>query len=540
MSADVSQSDNGSASTSGSVVSERLISVAREQGHHPAYVFGHEKLSFADLLDHVQRLSASLRARGIGPGDRVATLMRNHPNYFVVSHAIWYSGAVLVPVNVLLSTAEIEHVIRDSGAKTLVFDDAFEDVAAHCQTQLGVLDLIGHGGRLSQSVSVDELIATGGTDEAPSPLGDERLAVIAYTSGTTGFPKGAMLDDGHLLEWMLNARDHLLLTTDDNFLQVLPVHSVAPCIIGGWLTSMVGSTCVVLAAFDASEVAHVIAADRVAGFAMVPTMLFDLLRVTRELEPDFSSLRFVQAGGAAVPDVIRESLATRFGVPMIKSYGSTECSYVSLDRLGVEPRAGASGQVMAHIKLTVRDAMGAELPRGEIGELCVGPREDADVARPFRPILGYWQDEEKTAQSLVGGEFRTGDLGYVDEDDFVYVVDRLKDMIIRGGNNIYPAELERVLMADPRVESAFVVGAPNERLGEVPYAFIVTTSWRSDLELDDILKSANANLARFKRIEGLQQIASDALPKNAMNKVLKSRLIGLIDAEDAAALQAPA
>jgi acyl-CoA synthetase (AMP-forming)/AMP-acid ligase II len=491
-----------------------------------AYWYQGESLTYAEFGDRVACTAAAFEALGVRCGDRVATLIGNDPRYFVVSQAIWRLGAVLVPINVLLSLDEMLHILRDSGASCLVIDEHRHHRALDMHTDSPQLRIVSLSRTVAEPsiTALEDLSDAVDMSAAPRALTGDRLAVIAYTSGTTGFPKGAMLDDRHLFEAMANASEHLVLTENDNILQALPVHSIAPCLIGGWLSTFLGSTCALLQRFDVGEVVDAVARYRIACFAMVPTMLFDLLRGDAAREPDFSSVRYIQAGGAAVPDSIRQDLAQRFNIQMIKSYGSTECSYVSLDHPGVLPPPAASGQVLAHIDLTVRDPDGTVLERNAVGELCVGP--SARGRRPFRPILGYWNDPAKTAEALADGVFHTGDIGYIDDQDFVYVVDRLKDMIIRGGNNVYPAELERVLGENPLVESAYVVGIPDPRLGEVPFAFVVAPS-AGPGTLEEILAGTNARLARFKRIEGGRLIAPEDLPVSAMNKVLKRELVAL-------------
>jgi acyl-CoA synthetase (AMP-forming)/AMP-acid ligase II len=507
-------------------VSRRLEEVVRARAGASAYWFRGESLSYAQFGNQVNRAADAFAGLGVAPGERVGVLTRNRPEYFVASQAIWRAGAVLVPVNVLLSVDEVVHIVRDAGVRALVVSDELAPLAeAACARVPGVVRVLldapdappGPG-----AVRWAPMVARADERAPARRLGPERLAVIAYTSGTTGFPKGAMLDDRHLADAMANIAEHLSLSEKDNFLQVFPVHSVAPGLIGGWLTAWIGAECAILERFDVPEIAEVVPSRRVACFAMVPTMLHDLLGHEFDGEPDFSSVRYIQAGGAAVPDRIRTALAERWNIEMIKSYGSTECSYVSLDHPGVEPPPGASGQVLAHIELTVRGPDGRNRPEGEVGELCVGGAPGS--ARPFRPILGYWNDPAKSAEVLAGGVFHTGDLGRVTPEGFVYVVDRLKDMIIRGGNNIYPAELERVLQADPRVADAYVVGVADERLGEIPKAYIVPSPEVADASAEEIVALANRSLARHKRIETAEFIAPDQLPRNAMNKVLKREL----------------
>jgi long-chain acyl-CoA synthetase len=508
-----------------SLVTDHLDSVIKARPDAPAYHYRDRTMTFGELGRLIRHAAGGLDSLGVRPGDRVGVMLRNRPEFFVISQAIWRVGAILVPVNVLLSAHEVAHVMRDSEMRCLVVNGDLAGVAREARLRGGDVRLIiadepdglDHG-----ELPWSALLASGSNSFEPRPLRADRLSIIAYTSGTTGAPKGAMIDDRHLHEWMLNAKQHLDLSETDHFLQVFPVHNVAPNIIGGWLTASLGSACAIIPRLDIGELAHAIETYRVTCFAMVTAMLFDLLRHDFAHEPDFSSVRYIQAGAAAIPDRIRAELDERWGIPMIKSYGSTECSYVSLDYPGVPPLPGASGQVMPNIELTVRDLDGRMLSRGEVGELCVGPKPS--YVRPFRPILGYWNDPGKTAEALADGVFHTGDLGYVDDDGFVFVVDRLKDMLIRGGNNVYPAELESALQADPRVDAAYVVGVHDARLGDLPKAYVVLNAESGTCTPDELVALANQRLARYKRIEALEFITAEDLPRNAMNKVLKREL----------------
>jgi acyl-CoA synthetase (AMP-forming)/AMP-acid ligase II len=514
-------------------VTGRLDEVIRSHPDDVAYWFKGAAQSYAELGRWVSKAASGLARLGVEPGDRVAVMLRNCPEYFGLSYAIWRAGAVLVPVNVLLSAEEVAHVLGDSGARVVVVGGDLAATVALARSHSSGLTTVVAGDPAADygDCTLDELVAAGSAEFAARAPARDRLAIIAYTSGTTGFPKGAMLDDRHLYEQMAAIQEHFGLANADNFAQFFPVHSVAPDLIGGWITAYVGSACVLMERFAVAELAKLVAAHHVTCFAMVPTMLLDLLRYRFDAAPDLSSIRYIQVGGAAVPDQLRQELWARYGIPLIKSYGSTECSYVSLDFPGVEPLPLTSGQVLSHIELTARGLDGEVLPIGEVGELCVGPK--AGHERPFRPILGYWHDPEKSAAALADGVFHTGDIGRVDQHGWVYVVDRLKDMIIRGGNNIYPAELERVVRADPRVDDVYVVGVRDERLGEIPKAYIVPSDKVGAATASDIAATANEQLARFKRIELAEFTSSADLPRNAMNKVVKSRLAERANAERA-------
>jgi acyl-CoA synthetase (AMP-forming)/AMP-acid ligase II len=508
-----------------SAVTKQLDGVIEARPDAPAYHFRNTTMTFGELGQGIRHCAGGLATLGIDSGERVGVMLRNRPEFFVLSQAIWRAGGVMVPVNVLLSAFEATHVVRDSGMRVLVVNGDLAERAREAVAAAGAdVTIVVADAEMAQDgeLSWDDLLARGTDDFAPRPPREDRLAVIAYTSGTTGVAKGAMLQDFHLHEWMVNAAEHLDLTETDHFLQVFPVHSVAPGIIGGWLTATLGSACVIVERFDVAEIARVIEKYRVTCFAMVTTMLFDLLRHEFPEPPDFSSMRYIQGGGAAIPDRIRTELQDRWGIPLIKSYGSTEANYVSLDYPGVEAKPGSSGQVMPHLVVTIQDPDGSVLPLGESGEICVGP--NPDHPRPFQPILGYWNDSEQTAEALAGGVFHTGDIGYVDEDGFVYCVDRLKDMLIRGGNNIYPAELEAAMQADPRVDAAYVVGVRDERLGDMPKAYVVLTGDAEAVSPDELLANANERLARYKRIEEVEIVTSDELPRNAMDKVLRREL----------------
>jgi acyl-CoA synthetase (AMP-forming)/AMP-acid ligase II len=506
---------------------QRLIHRAGKQPDKIAIHFKERAITYGELQATAAAMASGLHALGIGSGDRVALMLRNRPEYFELSYAIWWIGAILVPVNVTFAEAEVRQTLADSGAFCCVANGDLMEMVSRARSGIESAKILinADGSKEHGDLNLRELRALAPAPIAPAAPRADRLAIIAYTSGTTGVPKGAMLDDQHLADGMDHLARYFGFGEEDNILQPFPVHAVNPCRIGTWFAINLGSTAVLMERFDAGAVARAISKYRVAYFATVPTMLFDILKVEFDEPLNFSSLRYVLYGGAPTPPALRAELESRFGIRMIQSYGSTEVARISVDPIDSPPRPGSAGKVIECAEVTVRDQFGNILRLGDIGEFWVrGAAKPDRWGFTFRPILGYWNDPAKSAEALPDGWYRTGDMGYLDKDGWLYVVDRVKDMLIRGGNNIYPAEIERVLQADPRVAFAYVVGLADERLGQIPMAYIVPKAADSPVDVDDIVAAANSKLAKIKRIERAELISSADLPRNAMNKVLKREL----------------
>lgn len=480
-------------------------------------------VTYAEFLDEVVRCANGLARCGIGRGDRVAVMMHNAPECFIALHAIWRLGAVQVPVNALLREEEAAHILCDSGARAAIADGGCAQVVAAARAQAPDLQTVavvdGEGGDLLYA----ELLQLGADAPAPPLPEPGELAVIAYTSGTTGVPKGAMLPHRHFADYAHMSRSYFGLSADDDVLQGLPAFHTNASMNGLLLAWFLGSSGTLLRRLDVAGLIEAVPRSRPSIFTVVPTVMVDLAGLADSEAPDLSSVRYVVFGAAPAQPAVRRRIEERFGLRMVQAYGMTEVPYIALDPVDGPIVDGAAGRPVTYVDVRIRDD-DTELPPGATGEICVRAHPKPDEhGLTFHPILGYWNDPDKTEEAMRGGVFHTGDVGFLDEQGFLHVVDRKKDMIIRGGTNVYPAELERVLQSEPGVQEAYVVGLPDERLGEVPKAYVVPAPG-AQLNPEALREAANARVARFKRIEQLELVAADALPRTPMGKVLKREL----------------
>ncbi|HEX8168712.1 MAG TPA: AMP-binding protein [Beijerinckiaceae bacterium] len=480
----------------------------------PALRFEGRSLDYAALARRIEAAARALRAElGVGPGDRVAVLSTNHPDCLVLLYACARLGAMLVPLNWRLAVPEQLFILADVGAALLVVEEAFaaviEPLSEACpKTRVVGLDFEPPGGS-----SFDALLATG-TGESRTPDADlSSPLLVVYTSGTTGRPKGAVLRQEALF-WNGVMSQHMHgLTSDDHVLTVLPLFHVGGLNIQTTPALHHGATVTLHRRFAPEETLAAIARDRPTLTVLVPATMQAAIEHRAFAETDLSSLRALTTGSTAVPKPLIDAFEGR-GVPVLQVYGSTEtCPIAIYTRLsGDRFRPGSTGLPGLACEAKVVDVAGAEAPPGVPGEILVrGPNV----------FSGYWGDVAATAESLHDGWFRSGDIGTRDDDGYFTVHDRKKNLIISGGENVYPAEIERVLLAHPDVAEAAVVGRPDPKWQEVPVVYVVL---RPGAELDaEALKAHVAReLARFKVPRAVAFV--DSLPRSALGKVQHFRL----------------
>jgi long-chain acyl-CoA synthetase len=431
-----------------------LISMLREAvaGHadRPAVRMDAAVLTYADLQDAAARAAGLLKSLGVEPGDRVGIMLPNVPAFPIAFFGALGAGAVVVPMNPLLKSREVAYYLGDSGAKVLFAWHAVADEATKGAADTG-----------TQVVDVaDPLLPLSSQDPVPvtEDRGGDDDAVILYTSGTTGRPKGAELTHANLTRNAeLTATTLLKSGTGDVVMGCLPLFHVFGLTCGLNATVMAGSTLTLLPRFDAGKALEIIERDRVTIFEGVPTMYAAMLHHTGE-RPDVSSLRLCVSGGAAMPVEVLRGFEDAFGCIILEGYGLSETSPVaSFNHPDKVRKPGSIGTPIAGVEMRLIDADGADVPPGEIGEIAI---------RGHNVMKGYWGRPDATAESMSEGWFRTGDLARVDEDGYYYIVDRKKDLIIRGGYNVYPREIEEVLYEHPDVAEAAVIGIPHPELGE--------------------------------------------------------------------------
>jgi long-chain acyl-CoA synthetase len=490
---------------------------AAQWAGRPAVHFGGRAISYQELDNASDRLAARLVEWGIRPGDRVGLYCINS-DFFVISYfGILKAGATVVPINLLLNPREVAFILQDADARGLIYFEAFADAVSAARAGAPHLRVvIGIGAR--QSASADRSWADALQTAAPAPAPvfqvEDDVAVILYTSGTTGRPKGAMLTHHNLAANVRSCREALHLHEgEDVLLVVLPMFHSFAATVGLLLPLLHGCAIVPLPRFDPPLVAEAIARHRCTLFMGVPSMYGALLRLPAEHTAAFQSLRFCVSGGAAMPVALMEQFEKRFGKLIYEGDGPTECSPVTcVNPIEGRRKAGSVGVPIPGVEMKILDETGQEVPPGRPGEICV---------RGANVMKGYWQLPEETRASFFGEWFRTGDLGQCDEDGYFYIVDRIKDMIIVNGMNVYPRIIEEALYRLPAIREAAVVGEPSERHGEIPVAYL-------SLQPDAALTEAEVK-AHCREHLGRHEVPRKVfflpdLPKNAAGKILKREL----------------
>ena len=484
----------------------------------PALVFRDRQLSYRGLQEEAGRVGGLLRALGVRQGDRVVLVLPNAPEFAIGYFGILAAGATVVPLNPLLKAEEIRYVLGDSGARAMICVEVTYSLLHAARQGLGrAIPAVILGESIPTGVAVGDVIAEAAPDAAPAAgvfpsLGSEDVAACLYTSGTTGRPKGAMLTHRNLLSNIQSFREILHITEEDVFFCVLPMfHAFAATVLFLEPVSL-GATIVVEPRFAPDLMLKTIAEHRVTFFAGVPTMYAILAGLPRPAL-DFSAWRLCISGGAPLPPPVLEAFEAKYGVPIYEGYGPTECSPVLTVNppLGVR-KVGSVGPAIPRVELRVVDDADAPLPMGEVGEI---------VARGPNVMKGYLNRPTETAQAVRGGWYHTGDLGRVDADGYYFIVDRKTDLILVGGLNVYPREVELALASHPAVAEAAVIGVPDPVRGETPKALVVLRDGqRSDPQ--ELITWCRQRLANYK-VPRTVSIVSH-LPKTVTGKILKTVL----------------
>ena len=471
-----------------------------ERPDAPAVVARSGRLTYRELDDAADRAAGALAGLGLRPGQRLAVSLPNDLDVVVAFHGAMRLGLVWVGLNSALAPPEKQQVIADCGASVVLTDSA-------------------QWRRLLASASAPPKVDV----DPHAPAG------IAYTSGTTGLPRGVVHSQHNLLlpgAVLVAERgyDESLRKGD-----CLPLTILNLMVLTTLLTAQAGGCCVVMDRRDATGVLDWIRDEAVTVWNGVPTQLYDLARSHAERRPDVVTLREVWSGGGDCSDSLREEFLDAFGLSLRATYGLTEApTVVSIDPVGHEWRDGASGRVLPHLRVRVLDEAGNDAPAGGLGEICIEATSSGDWASAWTPMLGEWRDGAVVQQPEA--LLRTGDLGTLDDAGWLSIRDRRKLVVVRGGANIYPAEVERVLLSVPGVQAAAAFGVPHERLGE-QLAAAVQRAPGQTVQVEALVSACAAQLARYKVPERWAVV--DALPCNAMGKVVRTALPALLDAPSA-------
>jgi long-chain acyl-CoA synthetase len=485
-----------------------LLASAADHAARPALRLGPRVLTYAELDRAARGVAAGLAARGVRPGDAVALMVPNVPEFTIAYFGVLYAGCTVVPLNVLLSAPEVAYHLKDSGAKLLVAHPLFQTPATKGAAEAGVPVVASEG---AGADTLAALAATAPVD-AIHPTDPDDTAVILYTSGTTGKPKGAELSHANLLvNCSIVVPKLAAVGPDDVALATLPLfHSFGQTCIQN-ATLAVGGSFTLLPRFGPQEAADIVARDGVTLFAGVPTMYFALLHHAGPV--DFSRVRFCLSGGAPMPVEVMHAFEERFGVEILEGYGLSETSPVASFNIPGRPRKpGSIGYPVWGVEMSIQDADGRELPDGERGEICI---------RGHNVMKGYLGRPDATAEAMRGGWFHTGDIGIRDADGSYRIVDRVKDMIIRGGFNVYPREVEEVLYGHVAVAEVAVIGVEHASHGEEVKAVIALKVGTSATP-DDLIAWCRERLAAYKYPRIVEFV--DALPKGPTGKILKREL----------------
>lgn len=500
--------------------------------HHPAktaVVYGATRLSYAQVNGAANQVANGLKAAGIQKGDKVALSCLNIPYFPIVYYGILKVGATVVPLNVLLKRREIAYHLKDSDAKAyLCFQgtpqlpmgeegwagfnkvDACENfwlITADPAAPSPIEGIATLGQMMSAQQPTFETVQTDALD----------TAVILYTSGTTGQPKGAELSHSNMVMNAFSVRDLFGHKADDVELIVLPLfHSFGQTVQmnAGFMS---GHTLVLLARFEPGAVFQALQDEEVSIFCGVPTMFWALLNSPDadkfDLKKISSTLRIGASGGASLPVEVIKGVEDRFNIPLLEGYGLSETSPVaSFGRLDKPRKPGSIGVPIWGVEMRAVDGDGKPVPMGERGEI---------IMRGHNIMKGYYNRPEETAEAFKGGWFHTGDVATVDEDGYFYIVDRIKDMIIRGGFNVYPREIEEVLLTHPAISLVAVIGVPDEESGEEIKAFVVLKA-DAHATPEEIIAWSKSQMAAYKYPRFVE--IRESLPMTATGKILKTEL----------------
>ena len=485
-----------------------LISSAEATPDHIAVRLDDVALSYAALTGATTHLAGLLAVHDVTPGDRVGIMLPNIPHFPICYYGALRAGAVVVPMNVLLKRREVAFYLSDSGAKLLFAWEGFAEEAQAGADEAGVECIIVEMAGFAELVGAATPIA-----EVVADTADDDTAVILYTSGTTGQPKGAELTHSNLTRNAEGSRALFGKSDDAITLGALPLFHSFGQTCGMNATLGGGGTLTLIPRFDPEKALEIIQRDHVNIFQGVPTMYGAMLHLPDRDRFDVSSLEICASGGSAMPVELMRGFEEAFGCIILEGYGLSESSPVaSFNHANRERKAGSIGTPIAGVEMKVVDDAGAEVARGEVGEI---------VIQGHNVMKGYWERPDDTAETVIDGWLHTGDLAREDDDGYFFIVDRKKELIIRGGYNVYPREVEEVLYEHPSVREAAVIGIPHDEYGEEVAAAVSLTDG-AETTPDELRAYVRERVAAYKYPREVWII--DDLPKGPTGKILKREI----------------
>ncbi|RLV77630.1 long-chain-fatty-acid--CoA ligase [Streptomyces rapamycinicus] len=493
----------------------------RESPNAPATIFGYRVRTFSDQADRVARFAGALREFGVVDGERVGILSHNSDKYLEALLSVPWANGVVNPVNYRWSPAEIIYSLKESETEILLVDDTFAPVVSELRQGyegLRVVVYMGDGPPpLEDAVGYEDLIAKT-APLADSVRGGDALAGLFYTGGTTGFPKGVMLSHANILISAFGSQASCpFVVPSGRTLHVAPMFHLAD--LAMWVAQlMLGGAHVVLPNFDPPAVMAAIDEHRVTNVVLVPSMVQMLVDHPELARFDLSSVRYIVYGAEPITEVLlRRAMSAFPQADFVQCYGMTELAPMATMLSGEDHRQGtrlrSAGRVVAHAEVRVVDQEGNEVPPGTIGEI---------VVRGGHVMLGYWHKPEATASALWDGWMHTGDGGYMDDDGYLFVADRIKDVIISGGENVYAAEVENAVAKHPAVAACAVVGVPDDRWGERVHAIVVVKPGAQKPTEEQIREHCKGLIAGYKSPRSVEFV--DVLPISGTGKIDKRQL----------------
>ena len=474
-------------------VGEGLATAVDTSPDSEAVVGRHDRYTYRELDRASVRSAAALARQGVGPGDRVAAILPNTSDIVVAFLGAMRLGAVWLGINRALAVPEKKYLLSDAEPSVVLSDPEMAAQVRDLHPKILEVTPGEPSGEWNTALREAE-----GVEPPAVEIDPHAPAGIAYTSGTTGYPKGVVHSQHNLnlVAAVRAAQDDE--TASSRIGVMLPLTILNVMILAPLTAIRAKGCCVAMDRVDPVGIAEWVRFEGITSFGSVPTILHDLLTHPDVSQDDLSTLTNPSVGGADCPEEFRELYRERFGTEVRQGYGLTEAPMVvTLERPGGPSLPGCAGPALPHVRITIRDEAGGELPADEVGEVCVQAATEGPWAGAYTPMLGYWRRDDATAEALRDGVLHTGDLGLLDEDGNLFIKGRRGDVIIRGGANVYPAEVERILHEDPRVAACAVVGRPDERLGERVIAYIQTAP-EADLDEEELRSHCLDNLARYK------------------------------------------